>query len=169
MRKKKEKERRELVRQYAIARQTAFHEAGHVVFAMLKGPGVEIATIDPQRVKELTGQEYPGYTRYPESGPANSDIVLCLTAAGLTSEAMFITGGVVSAQEDDIRQINEFLENQLLGLRGPEKQRELDRIRLLTQQFVAQNRTAIEVVTNALLERKTLSGKTFSAFWLARN
>lgn len=45
----------------------AYHEAGHVVFAELIGPGVDIVTIDPQKVAELTGHEYPGYTRY--AGP----------------------------------------------------------------------------------------------------
>ena len=157
MRKKKERERRERAQQYAISRATAYHEAGHVVFAALKGMGVEVVTIDPQRVKELTGSEFPGYTRYVQTGLAEADIVLCSTAVGLTSEALFVTGGRVSGQEDDIRRLDEILEQQM-GLQGLEKHRELDRIRLLTQQFVTDNRSAIETIAKALLEKKTLSG-----------
>ncbi|SRR5260370_40927090 len=181
MRKKKELERRALRKKYLEQQQkagngdavfmsavgpidagqlrvNAYHEAGHAVLGMRVGPGVEIVTIDPQRVKELTGKEFPGYTRYRESGPAKADIVLCLTASGLTSEAMFVSGGVVSSKEDDIGRLIEMLENQL-GLRGSEKERELVRIRLMTQQLVLENRAAIEAVANALMEEKTLTGE----------
>jgi ATP-dependent Zn protease len=158
MRNKKDKERKERARQYQVARLVAFHEAGHVAFAMLNGIGIEIVTIDPQRVKELTGQQYPGYTRYNESGLAEADLILCLTAHGLTSEAMFVSGGVVSTEEDDLRCITEMLENQL-GLRGPAKQRELDRIRLLTQQFMSNNRSTVKAIAKALMERRSMSGE----------
>lgn len=39
------------VKPFDLATQTAYHEAGHVVFSALHGPGVEIVTIDPQRVE----------------------------------------------------------------------------------------------------------------------
>jgi ATP-dependent Zn protease len=158
LRKKKEKERRELAKQFELRKLTAFHEAGHVVIGERIGPGVEIVTIDPMRVKELTGQEFPGFTRYRESGPVEAKIVLCLTASGLTSEAMFVSGGVVNPNENDLARLNDLLENQL-GLRGPEKEREFVRIRLMTQDLVSKYSTEINAVANALMERNTLTGE----------
>jgi len=49
------------------------------------------------------------------------------------------------------------LENKL-GLHGDAKNREFIRIRLLTQQFVEDHRTAITSVAEALIQRKTLTG-----------
>jgi len=155
---KKEQERKERAKQYQLSKQTAFHEAGHAVFATLKGPGVEIVTIDPERVHELTGQRCPGYTQYKQSGPAEADNVLGLTVAGLTAEALFVTDGVVSSQEDDLKRLNDLLENQM-GLRGEAKDREMLRIRFLSQQFAAENRVAIRTVAKALMERRTLTGE----------
>lgn len=164
---KKEQQRKDRIRQYQLAklspeqrakltRQTAFHEAGHVVFGALRGPGVEIVTIDPERVRELTGHTFPGYTRYKDSGPGPADDILGLTIAGLTSEAMFVTGGVVNSQEDDLGRLNDLLEDQL-NLHGDAKAREMVRIRLLVEQFTTENRVTIEAVANALIERKTLT------------
>lgn len=146
--------------QFNLTTQTAYHEAGHVVFSTLYGPGVEIVTIDMQKVEELTGRTgCPGYTRYNEEGRLmEADKVLVGTAVGLTSEAMFVTGGVVNPAEDDIGLLNDILENQL-GLHGEEKDREFNRVQLLTQVFVQENRAMIETVAKALIERKTLTGE----------
>jgi ATP-dependent Zn protease len=163
----KERERQECARQHKagvkrfdLTTQTAYHEAGHVVFSTLHGPGVEIVTIDPQKVEELTGRKgCPGYTQYNEEGRMmEADKVLVATAVGLTAEAMFVTGGVVNSAEDDISLLYDMLENQL-GLHGEEKVREFDRIRLLTQVFVQEHRAVIETVAKALIERKTLTGE----------
>ena len=162
----KERERRERARQYKaglqpydLTRLTAFHEAGHVVFSTLHGNAVEIVTVDMQRVEELTGRKgCPGYTRYTKEGYADADTVLMMTAVGLTSEAMLISGGVVNPYEDDLNRLHDILENQM-GLHGQAKDREFLRIRLLTQQFVEDNRAAISVVAEALIQRKTLTSE----------
>jgi hypothetical protein len=161
---RKDREREERARQYKagvkpydLIQLTAFHEAGHVVFSTLHGPGVEIVTIDPERVLELTGQNCPGYTRYKADGYGDADTVLMMTAVGLTSEAMLVSGGVINPHEDDLRHLNELLENTL-GLSGAAKDREMFRVRLLTQEFVRAKQAAIEAVANALIEGKTLTG-----------
>ena len=87
-----------------------------------------------------------------------ADKVLVATAVGLTSEAMFVTSGVVNPAEEDIGLLNDLLENQL-GLHGEDKEREFIRVRLLTQAFVEENRAAIKSVAEALIERKTLTGE----------
>lgn len=164
---KKEQARKDRIRQYQLSkltpeqrtkltRQTAFHEAGHVVFGTLRGPGVEIVTIDPERVRQLTGQTFPGYTLYKEAGAGYADDVLGLTIAGLTSEATFVTGGTVDPMEDDLSRLDDLLENQL-NIHGEEKAREMVRIRFLVQQFTMENRAAIEAIANALMEQKTLT------------
>src|SRR5271166_946063 len=108
-RRRKEKERLGRVRQhkagvepYDLLKLTAFHEAGHVVFATMHDNPVEIVTIDPQKVLELTGRDCPGYTRYTKSGLAPAEYVLDSTAVGLTSEALLVSGGVVNPHEEDI-------------------------------------------------------------------
>jgi ATP-dependent Zn protease len=161
----KERERKERARQYKtgvkahdLGRLTAFHEAGHVVFSTLNDNPVEIVTIDMQKVEELTGRAgCPGYTRYTKQGLGDADTVLMMTAVGLTSEAMLVSGGVINPAEDDLRLIDEMLENQL-NLHGEAKKREFIRIRLLTQQFVQDHRDAITSVAEALIEKKTLTG-----------
>lgn len=162
----KERERKERARQYKagvkpydLTRLTAFHEAGHVVFSTLNGPGVEIVTVDPELVRELTGEECPGYTRYKGQGQdfADADTVLMMTAVRLTSEAMLVSGGVINPKEDDLRLLNEILEDQV-GLRGEAKDREMYRVRLLTEEFVSANHATIEAVAEALIKRKTLTG-----------
>jgi ATP-dependent Zn protease len=161
----KERERKERVRQYKagvkaydLTRLTAFHEAGHVVFATFHDNPVEVVTIDMLKVEELTGRTgCPGYTRYTKEGYGEADTVLMMTAVGLTSEAMLVSGGVINPQEDDLRLIDEMLER--LGLHDEAKNREFIRIRLLTQQFVEDHRTAITSMAEALIERKTLTGE----------
>ena len=160
----KERERKERARQYKagvkpydLTRLTAFHEAGHVVCSILNGVGVEIVTIDPERVHELTGEECPGYTCYNRQGLADADTVLMMNAVGLTSEAMLVSGGVIDRKEDDLRRLDDILQNKM-GLHGEEKDREMSRIKWLTQEFVSTNRAEIEAVAEALIERKTLTG-----------
>lgn len=161
----KERERKERARQYKagvkpynLERLTAFHEAGHVVFSTLHDNPVEIVTIDMQKVEELTGRSgCPGYTRYTKEGYGDADTVLIMTAVGLTSEALLVSGGVINPHEEDLRLIQEILEK--LGLVGEAKNREFMRIRLLTQQFVEDHRTEITSVAEALIERKTLTGE----------
>jgi len=161
----KERERRERARQYKagvkpydLIRLTAFHEAGHVVFSTLNGNPVEIVTIDMHCVEELTGRKgCPGYTRYTKEGYADADVVLMMTAVGLTSEAMLVSGGVINPKEDDVSLLHDILENQM-GLHGHVKDREFVRIRMLTQQFVEDNRDAITAVAEVLIQRKTLTG-----------
>jgi ATP-dependent Zn protease len=163
-RRQKEKERLERVRQfkarvipYDLLKLTAFHEAGHVAFATLHGNPVEIVTIDSQKVVELTGKNCPGYTRYAKQGLADADYVLGLTAVGLTSEAMLVTGGVINAEEEDLKLINEMIEGPM-RLQGEEKDREMMRLRLRTQSFVASHSAAITKLAIALMEIKTLTG-----------
>jgi hypothetical protein len=135
----------------------AYHEAGHAVFGSLVGPGVEITTIDPERVKELTGYDRPGYTRYVESNEA-SDLATCmvLTYCGLTSEAAFATNGMVSGREDDIAVGESYLDKA--GLQGDEREHERKRFRLITQGMVEKYKREIQAVTDALMDRKTLTG-----------
>jgi ATP-dependent Zn protease len=163
-RRQKEKDRLERVRQvkagvkpYDLIKLTAFHEAGHAVFATLHGKPVEIVTIDPQKVLELTGRNCPGYTRYASQGLSNADYVLGLTAIGLTSEAMLVSGGVINRHEEDLQLLNGMIEGQM-GLHGEDKDRELMRVRRRTQDFVVSNGAAITAVATALMERKTLTG-----------
>ncbi len=127
---RKERERKERARQYKaglkpydLTRLTAFHEAGHVVFSTFHGNPVEIVTIDMQRVEELTGRKgCPGYTRYTREGYADADTVLMMTAVGLASEAMLVSGGVINPREDDLSRLHDILENQM-GLEGEAKNR----------------------------------------------
>jgi ATP-dependent Zn protease len=162
-RRRKEKERLERVRQHKVGvepfdllKLTAFHEAGHVVFATLHDNPVEIVTIDPQKVLELTGRNCPGYTRYTKEGLADAETVLGSTAVGLTSEALLVSGGVVNPQEEDLQIIDDMLEK--LGLHGQEKQREFIRMKLRVEEFVNTNRAAITAVATALMTRKILTG-----------
>lgn len=164
-RRRKEKERLERVRRYKagvepydLLKLTAFHEAGHVVFATLHDNPVEIVTVDPQKVLELTGRNCPGYTRYTKHGLGDADYVLGLTAVGLTSEAILVSGGVINPQEEDLQLIHDMLENKL-GFHGEEKQREFIRMRLRIEEFVNINRAAITAVATSLMERKTLTGE----------
>jgi len=53
----------------------------------------------------------PGYTRYTKEGYDEADSVLMMTAVGLTSEAMLVSGGVINPHEDDLRLIHEMLKN----------------------------------------------------------
>lgn len=156
------------LKEYDLARLTAFHEAGHVVFSTLNGNPIEVVTIDMQKVEELTGRTgCPGYTRYTKEGFADADTVLMMTAVGLTSEAMLVSGGVINPNEDDLKMLNEILNN--LGLHGEAKERELYRIRWLTQQFVQDHRSEITAVAEALIERKTLSGADVEAILREKN
>ena len=163
----KERERKERARQYKagvqpydLTTQTAYHEAGHVVFSTLHGPGVEIVTIDMQKVEELTGRKgCPGFTQYNEEGRLmEASKVLVATGVGLASEAMFVTGGMVNRAEEDIALLDDLLENQM-GFHGAEKARQFARVQELTQAFIEENRAAIKSVAEALIERKTLTGK----------
>ena len=137
----------------------AYHEAGHAVFGELLGSGVEITTIDPQKVLELTGRECPGYTRYagPDGQKAELITIMCLTLAGLTSEATYATNGIISPKEDDLQQAEAVLDQA--GLHGPAKEQEYLRYRVVTQEMVKKYRAEIEIVGNALAERKTLTGE----------
>jgi hypothetical protein len=115
-----------------------------------------LSRIDPQKVLELTGRNCPGYTRYATQGFSNADYVLGLTAVGLTSEALLVSGGVISRDEEDLQIIDDMLEKQL-GLHGEEKQREFIRMKLRVEEFVNTNHAAITAVAAALMERKTLT------------
>lgn len=146
------------VEPFDLLKLTAFHEAGHVVFATLHDNPVEIVTIDPQKVLELTGRNCPGYTRYTKKGLADAETVLDSTAVGLTSEALLVSGGVINPHEEDLQIIDDMLEKQL-GLHGQEKQREFIRMKLRAEEFVNTNRAVITAVATALMERKTLTGE----------
>lgn len=137
----------------------AYHEAGHAVFGELLGPGVEVTTIDPQRVIDLTGRECPAYTRYagPEGQKGEFMTIMCLTLAGLTSEAMYATNGMISPKEDDLQRAEALLDQR--GLHGPAREQEFMRCRVVTQEMVKKYRAEIEIVGNALAERKTLTGE----------
>jgi hypothetical protein len=145
--------------QFDVTRQTAYHEAGHVVHSTLHGPGVEIVTIDMKKVEELTGRTgCPGLTRYNEKGrKMEARKVLVATAVGLASEAMFVTDGRVNPEEEDIALLNGLLENDF-GLHGAEKARAFMEVQELTQTFIEENREAITSVAEALIEKKTLTG-----------
>lgn len=82
--------------------------------------------------------------------------MLGLTAVGLTSEALLVSGGVISRDEEDLQIIDDMLEKQL-GLHGEEKQREFIRMKLRVEEFVNTNHAAITAVAAALMERKTLT------------
>jgi ATP-dependent Zn protease len=136
----------------------AYHEAGHAVFGELIGPGVEITTIDPHKVVELTGRECPGYTRCagPDGQKADFITIMCMTLAGLTSEATYATNGMISPKEDDLQQAEAVLDQA--GLSGPAREQEYLRCRMVTQEMVKKYRAEIEIVGNALADRKTLTG-----------
>jgi ATP-dependent Zn protease len=163
-RRNKEKGRLERVRLHRLGLEpfdllklTAFHEAGHVVFATLHDNPVEIVTIDPQKVLELTGRNCPGYTRYSKWGLANANYVLDMTAAGLTAEAMLVSGGVINPEEDDLLMISCMLDK--MELNGADKQHEFVSMKLRVEDFVLKHRAQITSVANALMEKKTLTGE----------
>jgi ATP-dependent Zn protease len=145
------------VEPYDLLKLTAFHEAGHVVFAIRHDHPVEIVTIDPQRVLELSGRNCPGYTKYETWGLRNADFVLGLTAVGLTTEALLVSGGVINPEEEDLQIIHDMLGR--LGLPGEETQRIFIRTRLRVEEFVNTNRAAITAVATALMAKKTLTGE----------
>jgi len=162
-RSRKEKERLQRVRQfkagvepYSLEKLTAFHEAGHVVFAARHDHPVELVTIDRQKVLELTGRDCPGYTKYVEWGLRNADFVLGLTAVGLTSEAMLVSGGVINPHEEDLQLLKDMVEKMTVHGLSPES--EMLRVRVQTQDFVARNSAAITAVATALMDKKTLTG-----------
>ena len=125
---------------------------------MLHHNPVEIATVDPQKVLELTGRSCPGYTRYCKEGPADAETVLDSTAVGLTSEAMLVSGGVINPHEEDLQVIDDMLERQL-GLHGEEKEYHFFKMKARVQEFVVTHRAEITAIATALMERKTLTGK----------
>jgi hypothetical protein len=91
-----------------------------------------------------------------------------MTAVGLTSEALLVSGGVINPHEEDLGLIHDILENQM-HLHGEAKNREFIRIRLLTQQFVEQHRAEITAVAEALIARKTLTGADVEQIMKERN
>lgn len=137
-------------------RINAIHEAGHAVIMTRIAYGCEVTTVDPQEVKRLTGHAMPGFTR-PVRKQIESRVYMCTALAGITSEAMYATNGIISATEDDIAHANEILDH--MGLQGEPRDHQFLASRLQTQQLVAQYRADIVAVADALTERLTLSGE----------
>jgi ATP-dependent Zn protease len=136
-------------------RINAFHEAGHAVMMTRIGHGCEVTTVDPQEVKRLTGHAMPGYT-HPVAKPLRADVYLCTTLAGVMSEAMYATNGMINPKEDDFTHVEEILDHA--GMQGEERKKSRDRAEAKTHQLLTEYEADIKVVAEALIERKTLSG-----------
>ena len=132
---------------------TAYHEAGHTVHAVKHGLGVEMVTIDPARVKELTGHSGVGYTQYKNVGLGHAEDVLRQQVVGMTSEA-YVRDGQISGCQDDLQTLDAMFAQ--LNLVGLEKERTLTRIKLQAQEFVQDSWAAIKAVADALVEHQTL-------------
>jgi hypothetical protein len=144
----------------AQLRINAIHEAGHAVIMTRIAYGCEVTTVDPQEVKRLTGHAMPGFTR-PVHKQIKARVYMCTALAGITSEAMYATNGLVSATEDDIAHANEILDS--MGLQGEPRERQLLASRVQTQQLVAQYKAEIISVSDALTARLTLTGEEVRA------
>jgi hypothetical protein len=141
-------------------RINAFHEAGHAVMMTRIGHGCEVTTVDPQEVKRLTGRAMPGYTQ-PVAKPLRADVYLCTTLAGVMSEAMYATNGLINPTEDDFTHVEEILDRA--GMEGEERKQSRERAEARTHQLLTEYKTDIKTVAEALIERKTLSGEDVRA------
>jgi len=141
----------------------AYHEAGHAVVGALEGPGTEVTTIDRDKVKELTGQPVIGYTNFIGAGKAEveTDTYLVMALAGVTSEAMHATNGMVSSKEDDFDFASEILDRA--GYKGEAKRAKFLQARLRTQEVISKYKREIQIVGDALVERKTLNAEEIRA------
>lgn len=141
----------------------AYHEAGHAVIAALEGPGTEMTTIDRAKVLEKSGEPMYGLTNYIGAGKIEIelDIYLSLTLAGVTSEAAYATNGMVSAKEDDISYASEILDRA--GYKGEAKNSKFLDARLRTQELIAKYEKEIQIVGDALYERRTLDAEDIRA------
>jgi hypothetical protein len=141
----------------------AYHEAGHAVVGALEGPGTEITTIDRDKVKELTGQPMIGYTNYIGAGKTGveTDTYLIMALAGVTSEAMHATNGMVSSKEDDFDFASEILDRA--GYKGEAKKTKFLQARVRTQEMISKYNKEIQIVGDALVERKTLNAEEIRA------
>jgi SEC-C motif len=134
----------------------AYHEAGHAVVAALIGPGTDLTTIDREKVLALSGQPMIGLTNYLGMGKVEVSVDTCLSMAlaGVTSEAMYATNGTISAKEDDIVFANEILDNA--GFQGGQKELKFLDARIKTEALIKKYEKEIQIVGDALHERKTL-------------
>jgi hypothetical protein len=139
----------------AQLRVNAIHEAGHAVAMTLIGRGCEVTTVDPQEIKRLTGHAMPGYT-HPSPGGLRVDIYLCTTFAGVMSEAMYATNGMINPKEDDFTHVEEILDRA--GMQGEERKESRERAEARTHQLLTMHEADVKAVAKALVERKTLTG-----------
>jgi ATP-dependent Zn protease len=136
-------------------RINAIHEAGHAVMMTRIGNGCDVTSIDPQEVKRLTGHAMPGYT-HPVAKPLRVDVYLCTALAGVMSEAMYATNGMINPKEDDFTHVEEILDRA--RMQGRERKESRERAEARTHQLLTEYEADIKTVAKALLERKTLSG-----------
>ena len=135
----------------------AYHEAGHAVIGALEGPGTDVTTIDRTKVLALDGVPLIGLTKWLGTNDVylSVDTYLSLALAGVTSEAMYATNGVVSSHEDDFVHANEILDKA--GLRGAQRDSKLLGARVKTEALIKKYEKEIQLVGDALVERKTLN------------
>ena len=139
----------------AQLRINAYHEAGHAVAMTRIGHGCEVTSVDPQEVKRLTGHAMPGFTK-PVAKPLEVRVYLCTTLAGVMSEAMYATNGMINPKEDDFTHVEEILDRA--GMQGQERKKSRENAETRTHQLLTEYEADIKAVAEALIERKTLSG-----------
>jgi len=139
----------------AQLRINAFHEAGHAVAMTRIGHGCEVTTVDPQEVKRLTGRAMPGFTK-PVGKGLEVRVYLCTALAGVMSEAMYATKGMINPKEDDFTHVEEILDRA--GMQGEERKESRERAETRTRQLLTESESHIKAVADALIERKTLTG-----------
>ena len=175
MRKKKEKERQALRRQYLATqrasqplvsavgpispeqlRVNAIHEAGHAVVMTRIAHGCDVVTVDPQEVERLTGYAMPGFTQ-PVRKQIDVPTYLCTTLAGVTSEAMHANDGKINAHEEDFNHAEEVLDRAGI-FDKTQRDSAMATARAETEKLVAEHKADILAVADALVQRLTLRG-----------
>jgi len=175
MRKRKEKERQALRRQYLAQqrasqglmsdigpispqqlRVNAIHEAGHAVIMTRIAYGCELVTVDPQEVKRQTGHAMPGFTKPVHKG-IDVPTYLCTTLAGVTSEAMHANDGKINPHEEDFNHAEEILDRANIFDKARRDSLMLT-ARVETERLVKEHKADIMAVADALVQRLTLNG-----------
>jgi ATP-dependent Zn protease len=141
----------------AQLRINAVHEAGHAVVMTRIAHGCEVATVDPQEVKRLTGRAMPGYVK-PVAKGINVETYLQTALAGVMSEAMHALNGRINPLEDDFSHAEQILDDA--GIQNQqEREFYLNRARNQTRDLVQKYEAEIKTVADALVERLTLNGQ----------
>jgi len=164
----------------ARLKRSAHHEAGHAVIARVLGLLGGAATIAANHMFQSYGgsESYLAATmehwRRPVSEGGKKKLVLRSPSCAYRAKVMMSMAGREAVLEClgrtnsysdsvDLDDINEFMPKAYPGASRAEWSRRQDRLRRMTRALVRRHRDKIEHVARALLQHRTLSGRTIDA------